>query len=159
MHLEPLAIAANMTQGTRGRLCHVALTLANLYRMYSQEKSLDEGVRKCLLESIKKRWAKTDQDSFILGVILNPYIRTSLFKPESSYSTLEGVHSLVKRMWERFFPDQEYDDNSGNVIKEYYNRNGEFSDKKMLLDVHKKNAKNVRALAFPAKLLLIFNLE
>jgi hypothetical protein len=33
--LEPLAIAAHVTQGSRARLYHVLITLGNLFRIYS----------------------------------------------------------------------------------------------------------------------------
>jgi len=69
--LEPLAIAANITQAPHTR--HVLLTLGNLYCIYS---TLEFDVEVCtaILASLKKWWVKADQEVFILAVFLNPYI-------------------------------------------------------------------------------------
>lgn len=39
--LEPLAIAANVTQASHTRLDHVLITLGNLFRLYT-EANIDE---------------------------------------------------------------------------------------------------------------------
>jgi hypothetical protein len=76
--LEPLAIAANITQAPHTHLDHVLLTLGNLYRIYSNLE-FDVEVRTAILASLEKRWAKADQEVFILAVFLNPYIRHCCF--------------------------------------------------------------------------------
>jgi hypothetical protein len=116
------------------------LTLANLYRIYSLDNDdydyvieVDDEVRDCLLGSINKRWLKSDQDSFLLAVILNPYIRTSLFKRTFTFATPSGVYSLVKRMWTRFFP-KKYDAFLFEAVGDYCRREGAFSDDDMHLE-------------------------
>lgn len=75
-HLEPLAIAANITQASNTRLYHVLTTLANLYRIYSNLSSAEDlEVRDKVLASLEKRWAAADQDPFIAAVVLNPSLR------------------------------------------------------------------------------------
>jgi hypothetical protein len=37
---------------------------------------MDAAIRDGVLASLDKRWANTDQDVFLLSLILNPYIRT-----------------------------------------------------------------------------------
>jgi hypothetical protein len=131
-HLHPLAVAANVTQGSRGALYSVALTLAGLYRDYKLNRSLPADVRDCLLSSIEKRWAKTDQDSFLAAVILNPYLRLQPFKPGCRYSAPAGVYELMTRLWKRFFP-MEYDNEFWNVVIDYCACRGTFSKKAMYL--------------------------
>lgn len=126
-----------MAQGPRGSLSYVALTIANLYRVYLQDDSINDKVQRCLLDSISRRWAKTDQDSFILAVILNPYIRTSLFKPESGYCTIDNVQSLMERMYIQFFseaPDSEF----VRSVGQYYRHEGLWSPESMLLHIYAK---------------------
>ncbi|KAI0072875.1 hypothetical protein K474DRAFT_1650318 [Panus rudis PR-1116 ss-1] len=65
-HLEPLAIAANVSQSTSTRLDQVLLMLANLYRIYGTT-TLDEHVRSTIHGSLEKRWKKADQDIYILA--------------------------------------------------------------------------------------------
>jgi hypothetical protein len=134
-----------MTQGSRGRLSSVAITLANLYRIYSQNDKMDKPVQKIILDSIAKRWAKTDQDSFILAVFLNPYIRHSLFQPTSGFATQAGIQNLVERMWNRFFPIEAGAD-LFKATTAYYKRTGIFSDDEMMLKTHKKNLMPVSLL-------------
>jgi hypothetical protein len=69
--LEPLAIAANITQAAHTWLDHVLLTLGNLLHIYSNPM-LDSQIHGAILGSLKKHWAKANQDMFILAVFLNP---------------------------------------------------------------------------------------
>ena len=73
-HLEPLAIAANITQASNTRLYHVLTTLGNLYRIFSN-LGLEDDVQPEVLASLEKRWAAADQDPFIAALILNPFLR------------------------------------------------------------------------------------
>jgi hypothetical protein len=75
-HLEPLAIAANITQASNTRLHHVLTTLANLYCIYSNlNLEEDSDVRNQVLASLEKRWAAANQDPFIATIVLNPFLR------------------------------------------------------------------------------------
>jgi len=80
-HLEPLTIAANITQASNTRLYHVLMTLANLYRIYSNLNPIkDSDVRDKILASLEKRWAAADQEPFIAAILLNPFLRGDLAK-------------------------------------------------------------------------------
>lgn len=98
-------------------------------------------VKECLLASIQKRWLKTDQDSFILAVILNPYIPTTLFKKSNTYATSAGVYGLVRRLWARFFP-RRHDSDLFDAALQYYDKEGIFTDDAMLLEDRLAAAKN-----------------
>ncbi len=75
-HLEPLAIAANITQSGHCRLDNVLLTFGALVLQYKDLNDEDElPVKQALIESIEKRWWKADRDVFVAAVILNPFIK------------------------------------------------------------------------------------
>ncbi|KAG5640226.1 hypothetical protein DXG03_009768, partial [Asterophora parasitica] len=85
-HLEPLAIAANITQSDNAHLDTVVLTLINLYQIYSDATcNFDETIAQAVLVSLKKCWAKADQPIFIVVLILNPYICSGCFARNSPY--------------------------------------------------------------------------
>ena len=73
LHLEPLAVAANILQSSDTRLDTTLLTWANLYCIYS-DPNLDDVIRTQVLNSLSKCWLQMDQDTFISAVIMNPYI-------------------------------------------------------------------------------------
>ncbi|KAF8964938.1 hypothetical protein BDZ97DRAFT_2074991 [Flammula alnicola] len=99
--LEPLAIAANVSQAAHTRLDHILLTLGNLFRQYSDSEStaFDEDLRLGVLKSLEKRWKKVDQDIFIVAVFLNPYIRAKLFKQQ--FLTEAQLYNIVEQLYER----------------------------------------------------------
>ncbi|KAF8844642.1 hypothetical protein BDN67DRAFT_666973 [Paxillus ammoniavirescens] len=109
-HLEPLAIAANATQSDFTRLDVVLATLVNLYRQFL-EPTLDLAVRTAVLASIEKRWAKSDQQIFILALVLNPYIRASAFSRTSPYRMPDKLWDLARKAFLRFYgvePNMEF---------------------------------------------------
>jgi hypothetical protein len=72
-YLEPLAIAANISQAPTTWLDHILVELGRLYHTYSVQ-GLDPKVQQCILASLERQWSKTNQDPFILAVFLNPFI-------------------------------------------------------------------------------------
>lgn len=73
-HLEPLAIAANVTQAAFCCLDTVLLTFGFLVMQY--KRMSDEGDRiasHSIISSLEKRWMAADQDIFIAAVIVNPF--------------------------------------------------------------------------------------
>ncbi|KAH8101722.1 ribonuclease H-like domain-containing protein [Cristinia sonorae] len=101
--LQPLAVAANLMQGSSTRLDQVLLTLANLYRIFS-DPIHDAEVRVGVQASLQKRWAKNaDQDVFILAVFLNPYIRNKLFRPGNPRLTSLELYGMASRVYGRVF--------------------------------------------------------
>jgi hypothetical protein len=129
--LEPLAIAANITQATHTRLDHVLLTLGNLFRIYSNPE-LDTEVRTVILASLERRWAKADQDVFIVAVFLNPYIRGRCFSRAAL--TEATLYNTTKRVFERIF-GQSADLDLLKAFTDYSRGQSEFSDEQMSLDM------------------------
>ena len=83
-HLEPLAIASNVTQAEHTRLDHVLITLGNLFRIYDGMAESDEEIQVGIQASLETRWAKADQDPFIL------YSSSLIFGPTSSIGKLSN---------------------------------------------------------------------
>ena len=81
-HLEPLARAANVAQAAFCRLDQILLTFGSLFIYYREIKAKDPANDlgcTAILNSIEKRWAKSDQDIFIAAIILNPFVKTAAF--------------------------------------------------------------------------------
>jgi hypothetical protein len=129
--LEPLAIAANITQAPHTRLDHVLLTLGNLYRIYSTLE-FDGDVRDAIISSLEKRWAKADQEVFIVAVFLNPYIRRRCFSRAAL--TEAELYNMVAHIFERIF-GQKADIGLLKAFTDYSKGQGEFSDDRMSLDM------------------------
>lgn len=152
--LEPLAIAANVTQASHTRLDHVLLTLGNLFRIYSQRpNSYDEDLRTGIIKSLEKRWKKADQDIFIVAIFLNPFIRDTLFKKE--FLTEAKLYNIVERVYERILRCSA----DGNLdflraFEDYKRSQGEFSDDNMSLALMKLKFEHSNA---PLDLQLIWS--
>ncbi|KAF8161039.1 ribonuclease H-like domain-containing protein [Crassisporium funariophilum] len=101
--LEPLAIAANITQASHTRLDHVLLTLGNLFQIYSSSstQTLDAEIAYGIQSSLEKRWEKADQDIFILAVFFNPYICSCIFNPAAL--TESSLYGIVDKVFKRFY--------------------------------------------------------
>jgi hypothetical protein len=139
-HLEPLAIATHVTQGASTRLDQILLTLVNLFRIYGSMDDLESDVRDGIQASLDKRWAKADQDVFILTVFLNPYIRAGLFNTSISLFTLAGIYRIMRRVWVHFFREEpQY--KLHVACMDYYHGELEFADEAMHLEVLEKQAK------------------
>lgn len=107
-HLEPLALAANITQLTHVCLDQVLITFGILYIQYNALMVEDNSpeshiVLQAVLDSIEKRWAKADQEAFIAAVILNPTHMLKPFNQDCRFTTLAGAIALLKRLYVRFF--------------------------------------------------------
>lgn len=131
--LEPLAIAANITQATHTRLDHVLLTLGNLYQIYSHP-DLDPAVADKITGSLQKRWAKADQDIFILAVFFNPYIRHNCFN--LSALTRAHMYDIAAQALKRIF-DLKDDLDFLQAFEDYFDSSREFSAQSMRLDMLK----------------------
>jgi len=106
---------------------------------------MDSTIGDAVLNSIDKRWKKVDQDVFILAVFLNPYVRTSCFAPESSYSSFNGIWALVVRVYRRVFntaSNEEPGYEFSNAARDYFSWLGEFSESGMRLQDHRRQAEN-----------------
>ena len=107
-HLEPLAIAANVTQSTFCRVDEVLLTFGALMLQYKKLRAGGDGDQvacDAILASLEKRWLNTDQDIFIAAVVLNPIFKHRPFKPISRFQPTFIYQSLLQ-LWEQFFPEE-----------------------------------------------------
>jgi hypothetical protein len=123
--LEPLAIASNITQADSARVDIVPITFTFLYIRYSKLlEAEDIKARDAILESIERRWSKTDQDVFIAGILLNPFHKARPFHT-APFSTVAGLYNLIHRLWRPFY----YQDPPAELYgeyKAYINRTGDF---------------------------------
>ena len=102
-HLEPLAIAANITQASFCHLDTVLLTFRFLLMQYQQltdEEDLDAAA--AITESLERRWAVADQQIFIAAVIVNPFYQGRPFTP-LFFLNNAGIHALLSHLWTRFY--------------------------------------------------------
>ncbi|KAL6307742.1 ribonuclease H-like domain-containing protein [Sparassis latifolia] len=135
-HLEPLAIAANITQAPHTRLDHVLLTLGNLYRIYSSADTEDH-VREKILGSLERRWKKADQDVFILAIFLNPYIQGRCFNRAAL--TQAALIEITKCTFTRLFGEAPNSDFVVALI-DYSKGRDIFTDQLMQLEYMKEMA-------------------
>lgn len=96
-------MAANVTQSDCARLDIVLITLANLYHYFSTVPNLDQAAADAVKASLERRWAKADQDIFLLALIFNPYAHVSCFAKDSPFRVPAKVHELAKRAFQRFY--------------------------------------------------------
>ena len=107
-HLEPLAVAANVTQSAFCRLDEVLLTFGALTMQYKDLRANKNGdlvVCDAILHSLEKRWSNADQDVFIAAVILNPFFKHRPFKPLHRFRPA-SIYQLFLKLWTRFFPEE-----------------------------------------------------
>ncbi|KAG6917691.1 hypothetical protein DXG01_001461 [Tephrocybe rancida] len=138
-HLEPLAIAANVTQSDNTRLDVIVITLANLYRVFSDSThGFDESISATVLASLEKRWANADRPIFILAIVLNPYICAMFFANDSPFCSFITLWKLVANAYKRLLnTDQEPNHEFCTAFNHYLNRLGDWSDESMSLQYHK----------------------
>ena len=99
LNLEPLAIAANVTQAAFCRLDTVLLTFGFLVMQY--EQTTDEAdctASKSIISSLEKRWMAADQDIFIATVIVNPFFRADPFARHPRF-VVAGIIELLARLY------------------------------------------------------------
>lgn len=138
-HLEPLAVAANATQSDFARLDVVLVTLVNLYHKFC-DPLLDEAVCEVVRSSLEKRWAKADQEVFILAVVLNPSLRVSCFAPGSPYRQFPKLWACVRKIFRRFYGEEPNGD-FRRAFHDYVQCVGEWSNENMGLNQHQDQAK------------------
>ncbi len=106
-HLDPLAVAVNVCQGSNTRADQVALVFARLYKYYTDISaaallSSPDGSSpvNVILTSLDTRWEKVDHDFFMVAIALNPFVKTSLFAPMVSTVVLV---TMIERLYCRVF--------------------------------------------------------
>jgi len=74
----------------------------------------DNKARDAILESIERRWLKTEQNIFIAGIHLNPFHKARPFRA-APFSTVGGLYNLLHYLWKRFY----YEDPPAELYGEY----------------------------------------
>jgi hypothetical protein len=104
--LEPLAIAANITQAS---FCHfdtVLLTFGFLLMQYWQmtdDEDLDAAA--AMMESIERCWAVANQQIFIAAVIVNLFYQGRPFA-QLYFLNNAGIYALLGHLWTCFYQTQ-----------------------------------------------------
>lgn len=105
-HLEPLAVAANITQAAHCRLDTVLLTFGFLVVQYRAMTNTEDLVGcTAILNSLEKRWLAADQDVFIATVIVNPLFRTAPFASGPRF-IIARIKTLLASLYLRFFQSE-----------------------------------------------------
>ncbi|KAI9063901.1 hypothetical protein FKP32DRAFT_1564653 [Trametes sanguinea] len=126
LHLEPLAIAANVAQTAHCRLDQVLLTFGFLYHRFSNlpPDVSDAAATSAVCDSIEERWRKADQAVFVAAVVLNPVYMLQPFAGIPELSVMQ-LQTLLSQLWTRFFsspaPLELRQD-----LKDYLNKSGHF---------------------------------
>lgn len=141
-HLEPLAVAINITQASHCRLDEVLTTFGMLYKQFFtiyQSQPSSTLAANAVLASLARRWEKSDQDIFIVAVFLNPNLQCRLFHSQSGI-TIGHIYSLMRNLWERFYrtpvPFSLF-----SSIQDYLGFTGHFKDFKMWVDGETQDAR------------------
>ncbi|KAI0801429.1 ribonuclease H-like domain-containing protein [Fomes fomentarius] len=147
MHLEPLAIAANISQSSSHRPDQVVITFAFLFK-YFKGLTPQEDLPICtaVTKSLEKRWSKADQDVFIAAVILNPYLKLRPFRDLLAYFSNSAVGDLISRLWQRFYPTVPEPPLLYDSIKRYLASTGEYQ---LLQDTANRIHKSAEAQGKP----------
>jgi hypothetical protein len=126
-HLEPLSVAANITQASFCRLDQVLLTFGYLVMQYLNMTDAEDQIgRDAILRSIEARWARSDQEIFIAAVVLNPFFQITPVAAHRCF-TNACIHAMVDHLWRRFYgsePPQELHQQT----KDYLSRTGLFQE-------------------------------
>jgi hypothetical protein len=147
LHLEPLALAANVTQAAFCRLDTVLLTFRYLVMQYQQ--MTDEGdhvASLSIISSLEKRWTAADQDVFIATVIVNPFFRADPFGRHPRF-VIAGIIELLERLYVRFFRE-EPPFRFSSELREYLKATGQYSTLRATCLRHKTAAQKAVRRAF-----------
>jgi len=129
-HLEPLAIATNITWASFCRLDQVLLTFGHLVMQYKSMTDPEDVVGcTAIIESIEACWATADQEIFMAAVILNPFYQSTL-----QFLTNARIQSLLTHLWEHFYhtvPPPEFHKQTIG----YLNRTGLFADLRSVCNI------------------------
>ncbi|KAI0654020.1 hypothetical protein C8Q70DRAFT_926500, partial [Cubamyces menziesii] len=126
-HLEPLAIATNVTQSDNCRLDEVLITFGVLLHAFDSLNDSQQIIKDAVIASLEKRWDKSDQDVFIAAVILNPFIRTQPFQHLPELFTPAAIYLLLQRLWTRFYPDTPVPADFYTSVISYLSEDGQFA--------------------------------
>ena len=88
-----------------------------------------------IIESIKQRWSKADQEIFIAAVILNPFYQTSPFAQIPQLHIAEII-AMATHLWKQFFKTNTLP-NFALELLDYLGKWGEYSTLDVIINVER----------------------
>lgn len=79
-----------------------------------------------IINSLEKRWLKTDQEIFIATLIMNPFFGQTPFARSPHFNNT-GIIALLDRVWKRVFRTDNVPMEFYNQLHDYLNKSGEFT--------------------------------
>ncbi|KAG8683728.1 hypothetical protein FRC11_013152, partial [Ceratobasidium sp. 423] len=142
LYLEPLAIAANVSQAPTTCLDHILIELGPLYCVFLH-LAFNPKIRDVVLASLECRWGKADQDPFILAVFFNPFIRGRLFNCKNILLNRSALYGTIRWVFRRVFC-KDNDLELYEAFLDYYESRNEFSPDRW--DYQEQHALHERAV-------------
>lgn len=116
---------------------HVVYTLGNLYYAYSSD-TIDHDVREHMLTRLEHRWKNAaDHELFLTTSICNPYTRRTCFN--RAVLSNQDIEAMFRRVFARII-GREPEPSFTEAVHEYLDAQGDFSDTRMGLADHLRNA-------------------
>jgi len=126
LHLEPLAIAANVTQAAFCCLDTVLLTFGFLVMQYRRMADKDDSIASAMIiSSLEKCWMAADQDIFIAAVIVNPFFWMVPFGCNPRF-VVSGIINLLECLSTRFFQEST-PHIFGSELRDYLTAEGQYT--------------------------------
>ncbi|EPQ50345.1 hypothetical protein GLOTRDRAFT_50634 [Gloeophyllum trabeum ATCC 11539] len=139
-HIQPFAIAANVTQSAHCRLDEVLLTFAFLLKQFLELADPDDQlIKEAVITSLETRWAKADQDVFVAAVVLNPFVKAGAFAQLHLFHNA-GLMALLSRLWTRFYDTSPPEAFQSEVL-EYLSGTGKYEDMESYADAIQAKAR------------------
>ncbi|KAI0363378.1 hypothetical protein BV20DRAFT_928038, partial [Pilatotrama ljubarskyi] len=140
-HLEPFAIATNVTQSDCTRLDDILIILGKLFAVFADVSTFDRETSLLMTAKLEARWLKqgVNREVFILALTLNPFIRRDCFNPRNPALTPGALVNMFSRVY-RWMMQQEPNYELTVAFEEYLSRVGRWSDVSMGLPALKKKA-------------------
>lgn len=86
----------------------------------------DLPVKRAVLASLERRWAKSDQSAFIAAVLLNPFTRNEPLVKTNTFTTA-SITNLLRTLWKRFY-GTESPPELASQIRQYLGKTGLFQN-------------------------------
>jgi hypothetical protein len=92
-----------------------------------------------IIESIERRWAKSDQEIFIAAMILNPFYRHEPLKATALFNNA-GILALLTRIFKRVYKTATVPQEFYIEVSNYLNLQNTFSNLTLQLHIEKNLA-------------------
>ena len=94
------------------------------YTTLKNEQPEDEWACNVILESLKRCWAKADQDVFVVAVILNPMHKIAPFSKTVVFSAA-SVFTLLSHLWTHFY-NKKPPSSLFSEMRNYFDNEGQY---------------------------------